>query len=109
MENRILACTTAGLACVAGSFLLFSLAHASGGNVLKVNSMGCLTEEAHSELMEAVASRNRRQYFSLAGRYCFAIAGRKFSVVKPGASVSKVRVVLDGETKELYTATENTK
>lgn len=68
--------------------------------------VGCVTQDALSEMQTAIMNQDRRQYDTLMGAVCAPLDGFEFSVVERGMLRSKVRVYVGDNSVLLWTVSE---
>lgn len=68
--------------------------------------VGCVSEAALDEFVDAAVANDARQIQALTGTVCISIEGLQFSVVDRGWSKSQIRVYENGQTALLWTVSE---
>jgi len=68
--------------------------------------VGCVSEAALDEFIDAAVANDTRQIQALTGSVCISIEGLQFSVVGRGWGKSQVRVYGNGQSALLWTVSE---
>lgn len=78
----------------------------AGAQTIQGAYVGCVSEAALDEFIDAAVANDTRQIQALTGSVCISIEGLQFSVVDRGWSKSQVRVYGNGQSALLWTVSE---
>lgn len=92
------------LACT--SVAVFALASTAVAQTIQGAYVGCVSEAALDEFIDAAVANDTRQLQTLSRIVCISIEGMQFSVVDRGWSKSQIRVYGSGQSALLWTVSE---
>ncbi|MDX8348622.1 hypothetical protein SLH49_11565 [Cognatiyoonia sp. IB215446] len=82
------------------------LVQVANAQTIQGSYVGCVSEAALDEFIDAAVANDTSQIQVLTGSVCISIEGLQFSVVDRGWSKSQVRVYGNGQSALLWTVSE---